>query len=235
MNPKLPGTIVPLFKPCWLPTTLAVALVVFTLGSLSNANAAEAVALTGPWMHQDIGAVEVAGDATVVHDVFTIKGSLDIWGKEDGFHFVYQPFVGDGEIVACVTAVQNTQNHAKAGIMIREDLTPSAREVSAVVTATDGVQFLRRLETGGLSTSAKLGLDKGVFPYWVKLERKGDTFNGYESADGKEWKLTGTDTVKMGNRVFIGLIASSHVKTVLNTSTLDHVHVAGGGTVPKKP
>jgi hypothetical protein len=169
--------------------------------------------------------VAVKGGARLADGTFTITGTLDIWAKADGFHFVYRPLDGDGQVVARVTAVENTNNHAKAGVMIREALDPGARHATMVVTPVDGTQFLRRKEAGGLTTNTNPHRDRGKLPYWVKLVRKGDEFSAYESPDGQEWFLAGTDTVAMGRRVFVGLVASSHQAKVTNTSTLDHVEV----------
>jgi hypothetical protein len=185
--------------------------------------------LQAPWSHQDIGDVAVKGDASQDDGLYTVTGTLDIWNKADGFHFVYRPMEGDGQIVARVTACQNTNGHAKAGVMIRESLGADARHATIVVTAVDGTQFLKRKETGDVTTVSKTGRDRGMFPYWVKLVRAGDTFNAYESGDGKDWTLVGTDTVKMGPKVHVGLVSSSHQKTVTNTSKLDHVTIEASG------
>ncbi len=200
------------------------------LASLALALAAPAPespssSLPGPWMHADVGEVAVKGGARLADGTFTITGTLDIWAKADGFHFVYQPLDGDGQVVARVTAVENTNNHAKAGVMIRESLDPSARHAAMVVTPVDGTQFLRRKDPGGLTTNTNPHLDRGKLPRWVKLVRKGDEFSAYESADGQDWTLAGTDTVPMGRQAYVGLVASSHQAKVTNTSTLDRVAV----------
>src|SRR5438874_7453772 len=44
------------------------------------------------------------------------------------FHYAYRPLDGDGEVVARVNAVENTNEHAKAGVMIRDSLEPDARD-----------------------------------------------------------------------------------------------------------
>jgi hypothetical protein len=181
--------------------------------------------LPAPWSHQDIGDVAVKGDASEDQGTFTVTGTLDIWNKADGFQFVHQPLVGDGQIVARVTACENTNGHAKAGVMIRESLGADARHATIVVTAVDGTQFLKRKETGDVTTVGKTGRDRGTFPYWVKLVREGDTFSAFESGDGQQWTLVGTDTVKMGPKAEVGLVSSSHQKAVTNTSKLDHVKI----------
>jgi hypothetical protein len=186
---------------------------------------ASASELPAPWSHQDIGDVAVKGDASQEGGAFTLAGTFDIWGKADGFQLVYRPMEGDGQIVARVTACQNTNGHAKAGVTIRESLAAAARHATIVVTAVDGTQYLKRTETGDVTTVSKTGRDRGVFPYWVKLVRAGDTFTAYESGDGKEWTLVGTDTVKMGPKVYAGLVSSSHQKTVTSTAKIDHVTI----------
>jgi len=208
------------------PQLSACALLALTALRVLQLSAADAGNLPVPWKHQDIGAVEVKGDAAFADGVFTVKGTLDTWGTNDGFHFVFQRFTGDGEIVARIMAVQNTQNHAKAGVMFRESLTAEARHAAQEVTPVDGVQFLVRAETGDKTTSAKTGLNKGVLPYWVKLVRTGNIFTGYESTDGRKWTATGTNTVSMSKEVYAGLVTSSHQKTVLCEASFDKVELS---------
>ncbi|MBC8001234.1 MAG: hypothetical protein H7X97_01485 [Opitutaceae bacterium] len=184
--------------------------------------------LPAPWQHQDVGAVEVKGHASFDQDTFTLKGTLDTWGTNDGFHFVWQKFNGDGQIVARVLSVENTFNHAKAGVMIRESLATDAKHAEACVTPVDGTQFLTRDQTGGATKSAKTGLDKGKLPYWVKLVRSGSIFSGYESSDGERWTLIGSTNIAMKSETLVGLVTSSHHKTVLCTATLDRVVVTPG-------
>ena len=186
---------------------------------------AEPETLPAPWKHQDIGAVEVKGTAAFHDGGFTLKGSMDTWGTNDGFQFVWQPFRGDGEIKARVLAVENTMNHAKGGVMFRESLAADAKHAEACVTPVDGTQFLARTEPAGKTTAAHTGMDKGKLPYWVKVVRAGDKFSGYESADGEKWSLIGTANITMSREIYAGLVTSSHQKTNLCTATLDHVAV----------
>jgi regulation of enolase protein 1 (concanavalin A-like superfamily) len=182
--------------------------------------------LPAPWSHNDVGAVAVKGDGRFADGIFTLTGTLDIWGKADGFHYVYRPLDGDGQIVARVTAVENTNQHAKAGVMVRESLAADARHATMVVTPVDGTQFLRRVVAGEVTTNTNPGRNRGVLPYWVKLVREGDKFSAYESSDGKDWVLAGTDTVAMGKQALIGIVASSHQAMITNTSKIDHVSLA---------
>ena len=187
-------------------------------------------ALPAPWLHQDVGAVALAGNAAHLTGTFTVAGSgADIWNNADGFHFTYQPWTGNGEIVARVTGVGNTDPWAKAGVMFRETLTAGSRHAMMVITPGNGSAFQRRLTTDGVSTHTA-GLVVAA-PYWVKLTRTGDTFTGYVSNDGVAWTLVGTETMVLPAGGFIGLAVTAHNNTVLSTSTFTAVQL-GTPVVP---
>jgi len=174
------------------------------------------------WLDRDIGSVGQAGGSSENAGTFSVSGAgADIWGAADGFHFMYQPMRGDGQIVARVATLTRTHDWAKAGVMIRETLAAGAKHASMFVTPAKGTAFQRRLATGGVSTTTA-----GVLaapPRWVKLVRTGATIAAYESADGTAWTLVGTDTVSMVNDVFVGLAVTSHTTAALATATFDGV------------
>src|SRR5262249_50742816 len=151
----------------------------------------------------------------------TASGS-DIGGTADAFHFVYQPFAGDGEIVAHVTAVGNTNPLAKAGVMIRNGVAPDAPYAMVAVTPAGGIVFQRRLSAGGdTDTTTDAGF---TAPYWVRLVRSGDDFTAYRSDDGVTWIQVGNPvTIPMTGDVFAGLALTAHDDTVINASTFDNV------------
>src|SRR5262245_10331933 len=109
--------------------------------SLVLSSAADLTPLPEPWHNQDIGAVTVAGSARATGGVFTLQGTLDIWGTNDACQFVWQKLNGDMTLRARVLSVQETQNHAKGGITIRESAAAGARHVTLAVTPRDGAQF----------------------------------------------------------------------------------------------
>jgi uncharacterized repeat protein (TIGR03806 family) len=195
---------------------------VAVLADWINSLPPSSTALPLGWSHQDIGSVGLAGDAAFAAGSFTVTGGGDdIWNNADAFHFAYRHLNGDGELIARVAGVQNTDAWAKAGVMIRESLTAGSRHAMAVITAGNGAAFQRRLTTGGASTHAA-----GPFvsaPYWVRLTRAGSTFTAYASANGSTWTLIGNDTITMASNVFIGLAVTAHNNSALNSSTLDNV------------
>jgi hypothetical protein len=167
--------------------------------------------LPAPWTSRDIGAVGPAGSATVSGGTFTIKGAgADIWNSADAFHYVSRPISGDVDIVARVTSIENVAAWVKAGVMIREALTPESAHALMLVSPGKGLAFQRRVAPGGISTNTSGGA--GTAPNWVKLERRGNTISAFRSADGATWTLVGSDTFSMGANVQVGLAVAALLK-----------------------
>jgi regulation of enolase protein 1 (concanavalin A-like superfamily) len=182
--------------------------------------------LPAPWTSQDIGGVGLAGRALYRDGSFRIEGSgTDIWNNSDEFHFVYQPVNGNGEIVARVTSVYDSDQWAKAGVMMRGSLAADAPQAMMVLTPGNGLAFQRRTETGGSSSHTSGGWAQS--PVWVRLSRNGNVFSAYFSGDGQNWQLVGTETINMGASIYIGLAVTSHNNSMLCTATLDNVRVSG--------
>jgi hypothetical protein len=146
---------------------------------------------------------------------YTMTGSgSDIWlvnnVEADEFHFAYKMLNGAGWIVAKVQSVQNTNDWAKAGVMIRETLDPASAHAMTVVTPTQGVAFQRRPSTAGTSVGDTV---TGVAaPQWVKIERSlSGSFTASYSANGTSWQQIGTpQNIQMSANVYIGLALTAH-------------------------
>jgi hypothetical protein len=92
-----------------------------------------------------------------------------------------------------------------------------------LVSASKGLAFQRRPAAGG--TSVNTGGSLTAAPRWVRLQRNGNLFSAYESADGVSWTLVGTDTIPMGTTVYAGLAVTSHTTGATATCTFDGVSV----------
>jgi hypothetical protein len=164
----------------------------------------------------------LAGSASFNQGTFTIKGAgADIWGSSDAFHYVYQTVSGNGELVARVTAIQNTEPWAKAGLMFRESLNSSAANAFLMATADHGVGFQSGLATGNGSSYVP-----GPFwtsPVWLKLKRQGDNITSYASLDGANWTIVATQTAPIIEPMLMGFAVTSHNSAALNTSMVDNV------------
>jgi hypothetical protein len=207
---------------------------IFVLVLAAALNAVAQNALPEPWKHQDIGAVQTPGKAEWSEGVFTVEGTLDLWGLADGCHLVWQPCHGDTEMITRVVSMDNPGKvaHAKASLCIRDSLDAGSRCVSLCVTASDGAQFLYREQKDGKtakvpaeSADAEKAIPKGKFPCWLKLVRRGKEFSGYESVDGSNWRLLGKANLDLGADTVIGLASSSHKPDVLTKVVFDQVKV----------
>jgi regulation of enolase protein 1 (concanavalin A-like superfamily) len=174
-----------------------------------------------PWSTQDIGAATPIGNANGDGSSFTVQGAGDdIWNSADAFRFVYQTLTGDGQIIARVASIQNTSAWAKAGVMIREDLTVGARHASLLVSPTSGAAFEWRAQPG--STTSYIAAS-GSAPQWVKLVRSGVTISAYLSPDGVTWTSVGNTTLNTGLTIYVGLAVTSHQNGVLCSAAFDNV------------
>ena len=179
------------------------------------------VSVPPPWQQQDIGAVGVPGGASAANGSFTVQGSgSDVFGNTDQFHYVYQPLSGDGEIVARVASVQNTNNYAKAGVMIRESLTANAPYAMMEILPKGSSGFQWRLTPGATTLSVASG---GAAPHWVRLVRSGSTLTAYRSADGTNWILVGTAMINMASDAYVGLAVTAHNNGANCTAVFDNV------------
>ena len=188
--------------------------------------------LPAPWDNQDVGSVGVAGSASHASGIFTVRGSgANVWGTTDGFHFVYRPMTGDGQIVARVDSVTNTDSWAKAGVMMRDGLEGGNANAFAFISAGGKVRFQRRRTAGG--TTSSLYTASASTPHWVKLVRTGDTLAAVLFSDGASWTSAGTNTFVMNSTIYIGLAVTSHKNSVLSTGVFRNVSVTStGGNAP---
>jgi len=158
----------------------------------------------------------------------------DIWNAADAFRFVYKRLNGDGSITTKVDSIVQTDVWAKAGVMIRESLTPGSANAANIVSAASGVSFQWRPFADDVS--ANVGQSGLKAPYWVRLTRTGNTFKAEASADGKTWSSIGTDPtassrdVVMGGSIYIGRCLTSHNTNakIATTGVFSDVKTTGG-------
>ncbi|HTI70636.1 MAG TPA: PQQ-dependent sugar dehydrogenase [Candidatus Limnocylindria bacterium] len=182
--------------------------------------------IPAPWLHEDIGSVGSPGDATYAGKVLTINASGDdIWNSADAFYYVYQPLVGDGELIARVTRIDNTDGWAKAGIMVREDLSAGSRQANVSITPGNGSAFQRRTvpnqgsdHTGGPGVTA---------PYWVRLNRTGNVITGYVSPNGTTWTKIDAVTLALPLTVYVGFSVTAHNNGAVTTAQFDSIRASG--------
>lgn len=189
------------------------------------------------WSTQDIGDVGINGSACYnsASGSFEIKGSgTDIWDTNDEFRFAYKTIIGNGEIKARVTDQDATNPWNKAGIMVRESLSPGSRHVFIALTSGNGAAFQYRIYSDGISFNENT--DAAIkAPYWIKINIAGSVYSAFISPDGLEWTQVGTSIdAGFGNGmpVYAGLAVTSHDNTLLSTAQIDNYSL--GGVLPLK-
>ena len=163
---------------------------------------------SSPWSNLDIGGVGVPGSVRADPTRRLVSGAgADIWGQADSFNFAFVPWDGDLEIVARVIAVGRTHSWAKAGIMVRADLSEFSPHAMVAMTPEQGAAFLRREQLAGttrddahqamrlLQATDRLtyqqrgsaGAERAIgsvtassMPRWVRLVRRGNIVIGYD-------------------------------------------------------
>src|SRR5687768_5008939 len=105
----------------------------------------------------DVGAPAPPGFAT--HDptsnTFVVSGGggAGVGGTSDQFNFVNHNMTGDGSVVALVHGIDAGAPAARAGLMVRDDLTAGAKFASVSLTAQSSLVFQWRPTTGAAALS----------------------------------------------------------------------------------
>jgi hypothetical protein len=123
-----------------------------------------------------------------------------------------------------VTSIQNTDSFAKAGVMIRESLDPTASNVVLDVRPGGEVEFMARLSTGA-PTIFFAGASLPPTSAWLRLVLTPGVATAYISSDDVNWSKLGDIAISFPENHYIGLAVTSHNPSVLNTATFDNVLV----------
>jgi len=196
----------------------------FTLGLVAGLTPARG-SLPPGWSDFDIGLPAQPGSAVYSNGFWSVSGGgADIWGTSDQFNFVCENFTGDCMMVALVGGEQNTDPWAKAGVMLRNNLTPGSLHAAVLATPGNGVSFQWRSATGGQCNNAAAPT---VVPLvWVKLERSGNDFTAYYSLDSLNWTQVGaTQTLPLSSGALAGLAVTAHNNALLNTASFANVTI----------
>jgi len=163
---------------------------------------------------------------------------VDIWEMADEFRFAYKPLNGNGSIVARVDSLANTDAGAKAGVMIREKADMGSKFAAVYITPGNGCRFQARTGTpaNAIGDDAVATTEQKAIraPYWIKLERSGDVFRGFYSADGTTWTpmAWNPQTIPMQANVYIGLAVTSRSAGNPTTAVFSGVATSGNVTGP---
>jgi outer membrane protein assembly factor BamB/regulation of enolase protein 1 (concanavalin A-like superfamily) len=192
------------------------------------ANQAAGGSLPSGWASVDVGSPQLAGSASFANNTFTVNGGgTDIWGSQDQFQYAEQPLTGEGSVTARVTAQENTNGWAKAGVMIKQNTIAGSPYAMLAVTPSNGMHLQSNF-------NADQGGGNFSLPIWLRLTKLGGTITAYRSADGNAWTRVGSTNVALTSPATVGLFVSSHNPPALNTTNFDNVAVnlSAGGSLP---
>jgi hypothetical protein len=134
---------------------------------------------------------------------FGISGAgADLYTDADAYSTIYQPgAVGTTATVETeVTSQADMTGYAKAGIIVRNDMTGSGTTPEGVIlfaSPSGGIQL--EWDNNGAdfidSVTPPNGTNPELLPVWLELVRNGDSYTGYYSFDGSDWQEVGAATV----------------------------------------
>jgi concanavalin A-like lectin/glucanase superfamily protein len=154
----------------------------------------------------------------------------DIWGTGDQFRYAYKSLTGDGSMIARVDSLDNSMSGwAKAGVMIRQGTGTGSQHSMMCMTGGDGngASWQGRVSAGLDSVNSDATAPVAL-PYWVKIERAGNSLTGSVSADGETWTQLGDPReVQMDDPVLIGLALTSHLATQATSAQFSNVSFTG--------
>jgi hypothetical protein len=176
------------------------------------------------WYQKTIGPTQITGSGSFSNNVFTVSGSgSDIWENSEEYHYVYTNVADSIEIIAKIDKIENTNNWAKAGIMIKQN--PFSLSALAVLSYSPNkslVFAIRKKE--GETITGEQGDQSDQ--QWMKLVYKRNVIAAYSSVDGLNWNLVGTPTgFKFSGPFCVGLVSCSHVKGVFCKAEFSNVTI----------
>ncbi|MDZ7371344.1 MAG: T9SS type A sorting domain-containing protein, partial [candidate division KSB1 bacterium] len=179
--------------------------------------------LPADWLTMNLGTVPAPGNVTESSGTWTVAGSgADIGGTEDAFRFAFQVRSGDIELTAKLESLTKSDPWTKAGLMIRDDLTPNSAHAFICLASDNGEHFQYRTKAGQESQDAA-GEPKVKAPRFVKIVRIGDLLQGWTSVDGKAWLKVGQTEIKMTGQIYVGMAVTAHHATKTSTAVFSGV------------
>ncbi|NEE03496.1 ThuA domain-containing protein [Phytoactinopolyspora halotolerans] len=147
------------------------------------------------------------------------SAGANMWQGTDQYSAAYLPAAGGEEWTATVKIESQTNSHnsAKAGLIVRNDVTqPGSSPGYAVMAMRAGNSFEWLRDTDGngqLDASTSAGTHG--YPAWVRVVRDGDQYTSYWSKDGENFTQVGDPVTLSGAAAVqdIGVAVTAHSTT----------------------
>lgn len=178
------------------------------------------------WQTMDVGQESSMGLVGSVSfdsaSMFTVWGS----GQQEAFKFVYQPLSGYGSIEAMVVSHSTFASCAKAGILMRENLSHNASFIQLGFSPQHGI-FLQQHQ-GNKTTTYTRRLSP---PYRLRLERRKDSTIIVQIAhkDARSWETwRSIQNFDLAQDIYVGLSVTSCDPAVVSVARFAGVALSGG-------
>lgn len=186
---------------------------------------------------QDIGPVGFAGSTQFSNGTYTIQaGGGDIEGTADEFHFTHGSLNGDGEIIAKIESVTETDTWTKVGLMFRADLDADAQNAFMLLRPSQGSAFQHRNQKASVTESTWQDVParnddwKNGSTYrtrylkpskWLRLIKNDNSIEAYSSDDGLCWNIRWKENINFpAGSIYAGVALTSHAGTQSATATV---------------
>lgn len=143
-----------------------------------------------------------------------IAGGRDAWHPYDEYATIYRHNIlgVNGSISVKVVSQQNTSVWARAGIIVRNDLSAalSTGLVSVFITPGEGCAMTWDSNADGYNDQVLQALAGQTAPMFVRLQKAGTSYTGQCSANGTDWTTIGTANVTSASTIQdAGMFASA--------------------------
>lgn len=192
---------------------------------------------TKAWWLEDIGII--GGYAVLEGGTMKIGAPGDKWTNVREFmNLAFQEVSGDATITARVAKLDGADPLARVSIGFRVGSVSGgsgrgAQHALASVTTMSGADFRLRARTDADVTA---GMPSAALkaPLWLRVQRTGETFRAFFSADGKaDWTLLGEGTIPMiAAKLAVGVGVSSNALTAFAHAEVDNVSVVAASPPP---
>ena len=167
-------------------------------------------------------------------------GGSDLFSGTDAYSTIYTrgSVGGTATITTEVTAQQDMTGFAKAGIIVRNDMTGSGTTPEGVIlfeSPSGGIQLEWDSNAGNYidSVTPPNGTNPELLPVWLELVRNGASYTGYYSFDGTGWQSVGTATVTgQAATQDAGMFLTSHATGSPGEATFGGFGVTASGAAP---
>jgi hypothetical protein len=172
---------------------------------------------------------------------FGISGAgADLFSDADAYSAIYlKGAVGATATVSTeVASQQDMTGFAKAGLLVRNDMTGSGTSPEGVIlfeSPSGGIQLEWDSSGGDYidSVSPPNGTIPESLPVWLELVRDGASYTGYYSYDGSDWLTVGTATVPDQDATQdAGMFLTSHAAGSPGQAVFSGFSVSGSAAAP---